>query len=323
MSYVIVKHTGAQVGNGDELNGITFSGVGRGTEVNNLQVYSTFDDGIEMFGGAFDIDNFVALYVRDDSVDLDEGWQGTITNALVVQSAGIGNHCIESDGLGGYSDLGAGVADDFIARNLNTRAVINNMTCIISPTPEQGDFDPGAGWRFREGIWVDVNDSLVITSFAENDQTGTNDNYCLRIDDPETQQAAVDGNLNLNSVIFACQENARGNAIGGFADEQAFAEAEGAIFATVANNTAVSATAMNDADLQLLEGTVPVFSIDFATSFCRRCGSQRFGHTDSGHVLGRTEPGDGVHRRMDVRYQRRQSQPAAVVRDALIQLSAS
>ena len=260
LSYVVVKHTGAQVGNGDELNGITFSGVGRGTEVNNLQVYSTFDDGIEMFGGAFDIDNFVALYVRDDSVDLDEGWQGTINDALVIQSANIGNHCIESDGLGGYSDLGAGVADDFIARNLNTRAVINNMTCIISPTPEQGDFDPGAGWRFREGIWIDVNDSMVITSFAANDQTSTNDNYCLRIDDPETEAAAAAGNINLNAVIFACQEPYRD------VEEQAFAEAEGVVVATIPNNTALSATAVNDAALQLLEGTVPVFAIDFATS---------------------------------------------------------
>lgn len=260
LSYVVVKHTGAQVGNGDELNGISFGGVGRGTIVNNLQVYSTFDDGIEMFGGAFDIENLVALYVRDDSVDLDEGWQGTITNALVVQSESIGNHCIEADGIGSFGDLGAGVADDFIARNLNTRAVINNMTCIISPTPTQGDFDPGAGWRFREGLWVDVNDSLVITSFAGNDQTSANDNYCLRIDDAQTELAATNGDLNLNSVIFACQETFRD------VQEQTFADAEGAVAATIANNTAVSATAMNDADLQLLEGTVPVFSIDFATS---------------------------------------------------------
>ena len=91
-----------------------------------------------MFGGAFDIDNFVAMYVRDDSIDLDAGWQGTINNALVIQSETIGNHCIESDGLAGYSNLGAGVADDFIARNLNTRVTINNITCIISPTPAAG-----------------------------------------------------------------------------------------------------------------------------------------------------------------------------------------
>ncbi|MEM7612740.1 MAG: serine/threonine protein kinase, partial [Pseudomonadota bacterium] len=86
LEYVVVKHTGAQVGNGDELNGISFGGVGRNTIVENLQVYSTFDDGIEMFGGAVNFTNFVALYVRDDSIDIDEGYSGTITNALVIQS---------------------------------------------------------------------------------------------------------------------------------------------------------------------------------------------------------------------------------------------
>ena len=45
LEYVRVKHTGAQVGNGDELNGISFGGVGANTVVENLEVYSTFDDG--------------------------------------------------------------------------------------------------------------------------------------------------------------------------------------------------------------------------------------------------------------------------------------
>jgi hypothetical protein len=266
LSYVIVKHTGAQVGNGDELNGITFSGVGSGTIVNNLQVYSTFDDGIEMFGGKFDIDNYVALYVRDDSIDLDEGWQGAISNALVIQSESIGNHCIESDGIGSYDDLTTPVREDFVNRGLNTRAVINNLTCIISPTPQQGDFDPGAGWRFREGIWFEVNNSMIITSFAANDQTSLNDNYCLRIEDDETVVSAANGDSNLNSVVYACQENVRGTAIPGFADEQEFAEAEGNQFAAIPNNTAVSATAVNDTGLQLLEGMEAVQSIPFATS---------------------------------------------------------
>lgn len=260
LSYVVVKHTGATVGNGDELNGITFAGVGRGTIVNNLEVYSTFDDGIEMFGGAFDIQNFVAVYVRDDSIDLDAGWQGTIDNALVIQAESIGNHCIESDGIASYSGLGAGVADDFISRNLNTRVTINNLTCIISPTPAQGDFDPGAGWRFREGIFFNINDSMVITSFAANDTGSSDDNYCLRVDDPETEAGATNGDSNLNGVVYACQETYRDVA------EQTFAEGEGNVAATIADGTAVSATAMNDADLQLLEGTIPVYSIDFATS---------------------------------------------------------
>jgi hypothetical protein len=47
LRYVVVKHTGFEVAPGNELNGITFNAVGSGTEVENLQVYSTYDDGIE------------------------------------------------------------------------------------------------------------------------------------------------------------------------------------------------------------------------------------------------------------------------------------
>jgi len=261
LEYVVVKHTGATVGNGDELNGISFGAVGRNTVVNNLELYSTFDDGIEMFGGAVAFENLVALYVRDDAIDIDEGWQGSVNRALVIQSATDGNHCIEADGIGDYGNLDAATRSDFIARNLNSRATISNLTCIISPNgAATATHDPGAGWRLREGLWIDINDSLLISGFAANDTTSANDNYCLRIDDAETQAAATNGDLNLNSVIFACQETFRA------AFDSTFAAAEGNVAATLASGVATSATAVNDAGLQLLEGTVPVYSIDFATS---------------------------------------------------------
>ena len=66
---MVVKHTGAQVGNGDELNGITFGGVGGNTIVKNLQMYSTYDDGIEMFDGAVN-KKTMRRYMRDDSMIL-------------------------------------------------------------------------------------------------------------------------------------------------------------------------------------------------------------------------------------------------------------
>jgi len=265
LEYVVVKHTGATVGNGDELNGISFGAVGSGTVVNNIEMYSTYDDGIEMFGGNFDINNYVAVYVRDDSIDIDEGYSGTITNALVIQSATDGNQCIESDGLGSFDSLTAQEVEDKINQNLNSRPTINNLTCIISANgAATATHDPGAGWRFREGIFAIVNDALLISAFAANDQTSGNDNACLRIDN-RSQQAAVDGDLQLNSVIFACQENSRGQAIGGFASEQAFAESLGNIFSAVPDGSAMSATAVSDAQLQLLEGSIPVYSIDYAT----------------------------------------------------------
>ena len=265
MRYVVVKHTGAEVGNGDELNGISFGGVGRGTVIENLQVYSTYDDGIEMFGGAVDFTNFVALYVRDDSIDIDEGYIGTITNALVIQSATDGNQCVESDGIGSYNAANVAVNADFIARGLNSRPTINNLTCIISPNIN-GTHGEGAGLRFREGIWPVINNSLILTSFAANDVADGDDNFCLRIDNTETQDAAVNGDLQLNSVVFACQENSKLQAFGTFANEQEFAEAAGNQFATVASGTAKDASAANDADLQILEGAQKVYSIAWATS---------------------------------------------------------
>ena len=262
LEYVRVKHTGATVGNGDELNGISFGAVGSNTIVNNLEVYSTFDDGIEMFGGAVSFNNLLALYVRDDAIDIDEGWQGSISNALVIQSETDGNHCIEADGIGSYDGLDSAVRADFVTRNLNSRASISNLTCIVSPNgTATATHDPGAGWRLREGLWIDISDSMLISSFGANDTTSANDNYCLRFQDQETLDAVTAGNSNLNSVLIACQETFRDT------ENETIATNAGVVFATtLVDGAATSATAVNDASLQLLEGTVPVYSIDYATS---------------------------------------------------------
>ena len=260
LEYVVVKHTGATVGNGDELNGISFGGVGRNTIVDHLQVYSTFDDGIEMFGGAVNISNFVGVYVRDDSIDMDEGYSGTIQNALVIQSEGIGNHCIEADGIAGFSGLDATQVDAFIAQGINSRPTVNNLTCIISPSPSQGDFDPGAGWRLREGIYAEINDSMVITSFGADT---ANTNYCLRVDN-RSLQAAEENELTITNTIFACEERTNGNALPNGTTVEQWAIDNGNIFATITGQT--NATAAADPDLQLLEGTPPIYSIDLATS---------------------------------------------------------
>ncbi len=266
LEYVVVKHTGATVGNGDELNGISFGAVGSNTVVSNLQMYSTFDDGIEMFGGAVNFTNYVAVYVRDDSIDIDEGWSGTITNALVIQSETDGNHCIEADGLGSFDSLTAQEVEDKIAQGINSRPTINNLTCIISANgAATATHDPGAGWRLREGIFPTINDALLISTFSANATDDNDDNYCLRIDN-RSQQAALDGDLQLNSVVYSCQENSKLQAFGTFSSEQEFAESVGNIFATVAVGTAKSPTRVGDADLQLLEGTMPIYSIDYATS---------------------------------------------------------
>lgn len=272
LEYVVVKHTGATVGNGDELNGITFGAVGRNTIVRNLQMYSTFDDGIEMFGGSVSFENYVAVYVRDDSIDIDEGWNGSIINALVIQSETDGNHCIEADGIGSFSDLTPDVVEDFIARGLQSSPVISNLTCIVSANgPDTATHDPGAGWRLREGITPIINDALVVASFGATDATSDNDNYCLRIDN-RSQDAALDGTLQLNSVLWSCGENTRGQTLATtIVTEEAFATddatiGQGGQFHPVVAGAATSATATNNTELQLLGGSLAIGSLPWDTS---------------------------------------------------------
>ena len=268
LRYVIVKHTGAEVGNGDELNGISFGGVGRGTLVENLQVYSTYDDGIEMFGGSLDITNFVAVYARDDSIDIDEGWDGVLTNALVIQSETDGNHCIEADGVGSYNSFSQNNPtglQQLIDNGFNSRPVINNLTCIVSPNVP-GTHDPGAGWYFREGIMPVVQNALLISSFGVNDTTNADDNYCVLLEDPETIAAAETGVAQFNSVIVACQEIDTGTTIGTFASEQEWMESNGNQFATIPTGTAVDASDNGTPELALLEGDQNIYSTVWASS---------------------------------------------------------
>lgn len=285
LEYVIVKHTGATVGNGDELNGITFNAVGRNTVVRNLQVYSTFDDGIEMFGGAVNIENFVALYVRDDSIDIDEGWSGTITNALVIQSETDGNHCIEADGIAGFDELDAAAVEAVIAQGINSRPTISNLTCIISPNgAATATHEQGRGWRLREGVFATITDSMVIASFGEN--SGEN-NYCLRLDN-RSLQAAQDGDLTIASTIFACEDRTNGGSLpNGTAVEQWAIDA-GNQFATISGRTDPSAA--NDTDLQLLEGAPPIYSIGFSTMLVD--GAAPTANAPAGTYLGALSPGE-------------------------------
>ncbi len=213
LRYFVVKHTGALVDVGNELNGIAFDAVGSGTTVDYLQAYSTFDDGVEMFGGAVNISHYVATYVRDDSIDIDEGFIGTFDYALVIQSETDGNRCVESDGIGSYSSKDQATKDDFIARGLNSSATIKNLTCIVS-AEENGTHDPGQGLRIREAHFPTIQNAIITTAYSGDEKLGDDDyNYCVRIDD-EGQQAALDGDLVIESSVIACQDLVDSDLVG-------------------------------------------------------------------------------------------------------------
>jgi hypothetical protein len=197
LRYVQVKHTGFEVADGDELNGVTFNAVGSGTVVENLQTYATSDDGIEFFGGAVNVRNFVALFVNDDSIDYADGYVGTITNALVVHGLNSGNRCIEGDNQGG----------DFDALP-RTSPVVNNMTCIISA--QDGSFrGDSEGPLLRRGVESNIVNSIVYDGWARK-LLSRNGNECFELNNDQTFTQASTGGSSLQSVFVACQEESKG-----------------------------------------------------------------------------------------------------------------
>jgi len=84
MKYVSIRHGGANIGSGNEINGLTLGGVGSGTTVENVEVVSNQDDGIEWFGGTVNVTNVVVWNAGDDGIDTDQSWGGTLDNFVVI-----------------------------------------------------------------------------------------------------------------------------------------------------------------------------------------------------------------------------------------------
>lgn len=104
IKYVSIRHGGANIGLGNEINGLTLGGVGSGTVIENIEVIANQDDGIEWFGGTVNLTNVLVWNVSDDAIDTDQSWTGTLDNFLVVTPAGSN---FELDGPEGSADFGA------------------------------------------------------------------------------------------------------------------------------------------------------------------------------------------------------------------------
>jgi len=97
LQYISIRHGGALIGDGNEINGLTMGGVGNGTLIDHIEVVGNFDDGIEWFGGTVNASNLLAFAGGDDGLDVDMAYSGTITNSLVIQG-NISDHGLEIDG---------------------------------------------------------------------------------------------------------------------------------------------------------------------------------------------------------------------------------
>lgn len=83
LKYVSIRHGGSLIGDSNEINGLTLGAVGNGTTIENIEVWSNLDDGIEFFGGTVNVKNAAVSWAGDDAIDYDEGFRGKLQNVFV------------------------------------------------------------------------------------------------------------------------------------------------------------------------------------------------------------------------------------------------
>ncbi|MEI6061714.1 MAG: hypothetical protein WCR72_13470 [Bacteroidota bacterium] len=76
LRYVSIRHAGALIADGNELNGLSLGSVGRGTTMEHLEIVASADDNIEFFGGTVNVKYVTTLFGNDDMFDWDLGWKG-------------------------------------------------------------------------------------------------------------------------------------------------------------------------------------------------------------------------------------------------------
>ncbi len=97
LKYVSIRHGGAEIGEGNEINGLTLGAVGSGTVIENIEIVANLDDGIEFFGGKVSPKNLLVWAQGDDGLDIDQAYAGTISNSFVIAGK-TSDHSLEIDG---------------------------------------------------------------------------------------------------------------------------------------------------------------------------------------------------------------------------------
>ena len=155
LQYVRVEFAGIEFSPDNELNGIAFQGVGRGTLVDHIQVKHNKDDCVEFFGGTVDVKYVLLTSCGDDSLDWTFGWTGRAQFVIVHQSGDDADNGFESDNNANNIDL--------LPRSVPT---IFNATLVGDPDTAEGD-ESDDGLEMREGTGGIIRNAIVM-GFKEN-----------------------------------------------------------------------------------------------------------------------------------------------------------
>ncbi len=185
LKYVRVEFGGFKINDTQEMNGISFGGVGSGTTVEYIQVHENNDDGVEFWGGNVAISNVVLTNNFDDSLDWTNGWQGSAQHVYISQKDNGSNRGIEAD------------SNSSADAEPQSMPALANFTIEVADGENSGG-DDAEGILFRKGTGAHTYNMLV--------KGGVDSGECLEINDDNTVVAAEDGALTMNNSLIDCVE---------------------------------------------------------------------------------------------------------------------
>ncbi|MEM7035813.1 MAG: hypothetical protein AAF570_02465 [Bacteroidota bacterium] len=163
LKYISVRYGGTDIGSSNEINGVTFGGVGSGTTVEHIEVFNNADDGFEFFGGTVNTKWLCAAFCGDDSYDYDTGYRGKGQFWFVINDANDGDRGGEHDG---------GTTPEDAAPYATP--VIYNAT-YIGRGEEEGKravtFRDNAGGEYHNSIFVDYGKGIDIEILSSGEHS--------------------------------------------------------------------------------------------------------------------------------------------------------
>jgi hypothetical protein len=187
LKYVRVEFPGIAFQQNNEINGITFGSVGKGTTVDYLQVSYSGDDSFEWFGGNVNAKHLVSIANIDDVFDFDNGYTGKLQYLVAQRDPALADQAGQSNGI--ESDN----SDKAYTTEPRTRPVISNLTLIGPGTPSDGKHENANLWR--KGSKMVLANSIFI-----------NARYGIDIRDKETGDALTDGSSLIKNNIYQANE---------------------------------------------------------------------------------------------------------------------
>lgn len=189
MQYVRIEYPGIAFQTDNEINGLTFGGVGSGTVIDHIQVSYSGDDSFEWFGGTVNCTHLVAYRGYDDDFDTDFGFSGKVQFCVSIRDPRQADKSV-SNGFESDNNKDGAPLEPF------THPVFSNMTVIGPQNVANQNGFYGSALHVRRNSKIQVFNSVV---------TGFPNGFLL--DGNSCYQSAQNGDILFkNNVIANCNK---------------------------------------------------------------------------------------------------------------------